>query len=78
MVELVFKKDLTTYIGYTDQKNTLIKKVYFTDYIHLGEIDHLSKTTEINILPIGDAMIALTSYSNFLLNEAAPEKYYYY
>lgn len=76
MVELVFKNDLPTYIGYTDQQNKLIKKVYFTDYVHLGDIDLPCKMTEINILGKGDSMITRTSYSDFLLNEAAPEKYY--
>lgn len=75
-VELVFKDNNPSYIGYINLEDRAVKKIYFQDYVKLDKIALPKKITEINYPIKGDSSISRTILGNFKINEEAPNKYY--
>lgn len=68
-VELVHKGQNPIFMKYVDPSERTIKKVFYYDYIKLGNIDFPQTITQIDYLTLRDFIVTKTAYGALKVNE---------
>jgi hypothetical protein len=75
-IELVHEDFLPIYAGYYDAGRNLVKKVYYTDYMHFPELILPMTITEFNYLPGGDSIVNRLRFSDVRINQRAASPWF--
>ncbi len=70
-VELVHQGHLPIYAAYYDAGGGMVKKVYYSDYYQLPELDLPMTVTEFSYLPGGDSIVSRIRFSDVRINQDA-------
>jgi len=63
-VELVHDRQNPIYLAYVEATGSIIKKVYFYDYIQVGDIEFPTSITQIDYKASNDSIVTKTVYSD--------------
>lgn len=75
-IEMVHEDFLPIYIAYYGKESKLVKKVYYSDYSNISEINIPLSITEFNYLPKGDSLISRIRIENLNVNQKANSPYF--
>lgn len=70
-VELVHQGKTPVFIGYLNDDNEYVKKVFYYEYEEVGDFEIPTAITEIEYMEEGDSAISKTDFANFQFDEPA-------
>ncbi len=74
-VEVVYEKMIPIYSSYYDEKSSVIKKTYYSDYYQGSNLIMPQRITEISYTSKSDSLVRRTIYSNLKFNESVDDYY---
>lgn len=77
-VELVHEKNLPVFVGFKNNKNKFLGKIFFSSYLKAGDVSFPSRITEISYLEKGDSIVTTKTYTAPKINAAVNTFYLNY
>ena len=75
-VEMAYENYLPIYTAIYDNKSKISKRVYYSNYVYVGQYSLPLKITEIEYLANGDSIISRKEYSNVKMGTEADNSYF--
>jgi len=74
-VELVHERQNPIYLAYVEATGKVVKKVYFYDYIQVGDIEFPTSITQIDYMASNDSIVTKTTYSDIKVDNQMKTDY---
>ena len=74
-VELVHERQNPIYLAYVEATGKVVKKVYFYDYIQVGDIEFPTSITQIDYMASNDSIVTKTAYSDIRVDNQIKTDY---